>query len=108
MKTALIDGDIIAYRAATSVGDLDYLLYKQINTTLINIQATLETDNIKIFLSGKDKPNFRRTINPDYKANRDHLEKPHWLSLCNLYLQEAWGADVVHGVEAECCSWCRS
>jgi len=101
MKTVLVDGDLIAYRTAATVGNEEYLVYKRINKYILSIQAALETENINIYLSGKDKPNFRTLINPHYKANRKELEKPFWLDLCNLYLYEAWDAEYIHGYEAD-------
>jgi len=68
---------------------------------LINMLATYETEEYKIFLSGKKKPNFRRVLNPDYKANRDTIEKPYWLPFCLDYLEGAWVAEYIQGAEAD-------
>lgn len=103
MTTALIDGDIIAFRTATSIPDYgnDSLIYHRINKSIHNIMFALQTEDIKIYLSGKDIPNFRYKIYPEYKANRKDKEKPYWLDLCNLYLHEAWEAIYIHGYEAD-------
>lgn len=100
MKTLLIDGDVIAYRTACSV-DTERLVYTRINAALLAIQATYSSTEYRIFLTGKETTNFRRIINPAYKANRDQLEKPYWLPLCNAYLHEAWEAEYIQGAEAD-------
>ena len=73
--TILIDGDIVAWRVATSIPQdaNSYLLYERCNRLLSSIFMNTDTEyeNYRIFLSSKEKPNFRKVINPEYKANRD-------------------------------------
>ena len=97
----LIDGDLVAYRTACSVGDNEHLIYKKLNQSIMIMLAVFEAEDYRIFLSGKEQPNFRRVINPEYKANRNNVEKPYWLPLCLQYLSEVWEAEYVQGCEAD-------
>lgn len=96
----LVDGDIVAYRNACVAGD-EVDVMRKIDNVLVSMLSKYETHDYKIFLSGKKKPNFRRVINPQYKAHRDKLEKPYWLPFCLDYLEGAWEAEYVHGYEAD-------
>ena len=99
--TVLIDGDIIAYRAAYYAEDkeaedaedkaddlLDWILQN----------TTFDGQPYEVYLTGKS--NFRYDINPDYKAHRTG-EKPIWLQHVRDYLVEHWGAVVSEGEEAD-------
>ena len=53
----------------------------------------------KAFLTGPG--NFRKEINPGYKANRKDKPLPMWLASCREYLISAWNAEVTEGHEAD-------
>lgn len=55
--------------------------------------------NPEIFLSGQD--NFRKTLNPQYKANRKDMERPVYLEPLREWLVVHWGAQVTEGIEAD-------
>jgi 5'-3' exonuclease len=103
MITALIDGDIILWRTATSIKDVNdsYQLYQRINTLIYKIQYTLQTDDVRIFITGKEKPNYRNLINPLYKENRKNIIKPDWFNDCKDYLLNTYEAIEIQGYEAD-------
>lgn len=102
----LVDGDIVAYRAAFSAQDLfpedarrkvdDLMLYILGETLVFHTPSDYE-----VFLTGKG--NFRYDIAKaaPYKGNRKDVAKPIHLSLCRDYLVDKWGAIVSKGEEAD-------
>lgn len=106
--TGLIDGDIVAYRAAASCekrdSDGNLLSLEPIEIALLRTDKTmrdilaLEEDHIT-FLS--DKTNFRYQVNPEYKAHRKGRPKPEWLVACKDYLIEEYKAIVTDNIEAD-------
>ena len=103
--TILIDGDIVAWRVATSIPQdaNSYLLYERCNRLLSSIFMNTDTEyeNYRIFLSSKEKPNFRKVINPEYKANRDKTDTPPLVYTCKEYLDKTWGAEYIVSYEAD-------
>lgn len=102
---SLIDGDLIAYRCAAScqkqgvvVEDLS-IAQARANNLLSNIRNEVATQDTQIFLSGQD--NFRKTLNPQYKANRKDMERPVYLEPLREWLVVEWGAQVTEGIEAD-------
>lgn len=107
MKTALIDGDVIAYRCAASCEpnkeklerepfDLailraDQLIYRILDSS----QAT----QYRVFVSGGD--NFRYLLYPDYKANRAKARRPEYLDGVREFLLGEWKAEICTGYEAD-------
>lgn len=72
--------------------------------TIINRVRELtrrDIDETYIFLSGPD--NFREELATIavYKGNRDEAQKPYYYQLIRDHLTEKWGAEVVHGCEAD-------
>lgn len=106
MTTALIDGDIVLYRSAASCEPtktkpirepLDVAI-QRCDELLYRILEQTGSDQYKIFISGSE--NFRKTIDPTYKANRP-LEKPeHFHGVRNFLISE-WGAEITGGYEAD-------
>ena len=96
---ALIDGDIVAWRAAATAEQDDFWIAKaRANETIRRILATLGTDKYMMFLSGEE--NFRKEIDPSYKANRT-APSPRHLEDLKVYLVEEWAALVCDGIEAD-------
>lgn len=104
-KICLVDGDTVAYRCAASIeptktkdrepDDLailraDELMYRILNET--------QSSEYIMFLSGGE--NFRKILNPLYKANRTQ-ELPKMLGACQEFLINEWKAKMVHGYEAD-------
>jgi DNA polymerase I len=102
----LIDGDIIAYRCAASCAPTkeklehdpvesailraDELIYRILNTT--------SSAEYRVFISGTD--NFRKILDPNYKANRIQ-ERPRHLDSVRDFLLREWNAEVSAGCEAD-------
>jgi 5'-3' exonuclease len=105
MTIALIDGDIVAYRSAASCeqrgvlvehGETAILRTKEL---MLRIKQETGADEMLTFLSGDT--NFRKTINPEYKANRTDLKRPEYLPTCRLHLVLEWGAVNAENCEAD-------
>lgn len=56
-------------------------------------------DGLEFYLTGKD--NFRKKINPDYKANRSPFSKPYFFDEIREHLVKKYGAIIVDGMEAD-------
>ena len=103
MSIALIDSDLVAYRVAATCdtdedGALDIALLRCDKLMQDIIDAT-ESDQYRAFLTGKN--NFRKRINPEYKANRKDTIPPRYLQQCRQFLIEEWKAEVSEGCEAD-------
>ena len=97
---ALTDADIVAYRSAASAEneeDKDIPLHR-IDDLMRRILHSTGATEYEAYLSGSD--NFRKKIDPEYKANRTQA-KPKWLELCREYLVTNWKARVADGIEAD-------
>lgn len=120
MTTALIDGDIVAYRCSASVNkqilehitnaigthyDIGDALDAEKEVAILRadnlmreiLDATMAT-NYHVYLSGDN--NFRKELYPAYKANRTQ-PKPMFLADVNQHLIDEWSAEVVHEMEAD-------
>lgn len=103
MLTALIDADLVAFRVAATCdtdedGALDIALLR-CDKLMQDILEVTEASQYKAFLTGKN--NFRKKINPDYKANRKDKIPPRYLQQCREFLINEWGAEVSEGCEAD-------
>ena len=98
MTTLLIDADIVAYRCAASAEDenIDVAIMRTDNMMM---ELMPFGDKQLSFLSGPN--NFRKIINPDYKANRKDIIKPQYLNDCKQYLIDEYKAIVTDGHEAD-------
>lgn len=118
----LIDGDIIVYSCGFSADSQmkarfvnegvenveaaleqeDYLRYALANCKTVIQDITAQyTGGHRLFLTGSG--NFRErmaTIKP-YKGNRDVTHRPKYYNEIKQYLIEVWGAEVIHGREAD-------
>lgn len=106
MTIALLDGDIIAYRCAASceptkskpdreplisaISRADELVYRCLNR--------LAPERYQVFLGGTE--NFRKQVDPNYKANRTQ-PKPEYLDAVRDLLVREWEAEVCAGYEAD-------
>lgn len=99
-ETALIDGDIVAYRCATANDKSDVnLACWQAGEMMQRILHETNSVGYRCFLTGSD--NFRYSIYPDYKANRRDVPKPRHLAAIREYLSTRWSATVTDGHEAD-------
>ena len=107
INTLLVDGDIIAYRAAFSVGDLGYPWEVEAKVDDLMDYVIGET---LVFSSGSDyttyltgKNNFRHDIavTAEYKGNRKPSAKPAMLPDARRYLVESYRGRIINGQEAD-------
>jgi len=103
-QTALIDGDIVAYRAAFSTNDgteedaidkTDEIIENILSDVFFNPNKA----SYEVFLTGKG--NFRFDIDETYKAHRKDVEKPIHLQAIRQHLIDNYNADVSSGEEAD-------
>jgi 5'-3' exonuclease len=100
-RVGLIDGDIVAYRCAASAIDgtpLKVVVYRM-EDMLDRIFLSVQPTEYKIYLSGGD--NYRKILDPTYKANRKNIIPPVHLKDCREYLATKWKATITDGIEAD-------
>jgi 5'-3' exonuclease len=97
---ALIDMDLVVFRCAASAEQEDFGIAKyRAEDLLDNILAKVNATEYKAYISSDT--NFRKTIYPEYKANRT-AEKPIHLLALKDYALEHMGAVVCpDGLEAD-------
>lgn len=108
----LLDGDIIAYTAATKAetpvnwGEGLWTLhaYEQdvkadIDEAVSKLLAQVDCTDVVTALSDKD--NFRKTVCSTYKANRKNIRKPMLLQYAKDYMYEAYNGVIWKNLEAD-------
>jgi len=101
MTTLLIDADLVAFRCAASVephGEEEVALLRA-DKLMRDLLHNTNSENYLAFLTGAN--NFRKKINPEYKANRKDKEPPRWLQACRGFLVSEWNAIITDGCEAD-------
>lgn len=94
-----IDADLVAYRcAAGSENETEDVAVFRTNELMRLILHDTGATEHAAFLSGTG--NFRKTVDPLYKANRTQ-EKPKWLETLKEHLVLFWGAAVTEDIEAD-------
>lgn len=97
----LIDGDLVAYRCAATCKEedpVDVAVYR-IDKLMREIVEAANCDEYQVWLSGSG--NYRKDINPTYKANRKDMVPPVYLQDSREFLVTEHGAKLSHGVEAD-------
>lgn len=94
------DGDIFAHRIGYGAKNepLEVNLLRM-DSFMRDLLSETGADEYKIFLSGGRT--FRHDINPEYKANRDDMERPPFLQEIREFLVTEWNATVCDGIEAD-------
>jgi hypothetical protein len=102
----LVDGDIVAYRAAFSTQDLfpqdaenkvdDLMGYILGETLMFPVP-----DDYDVYLTGSGNFRFDIAKSFPYKGNRSGVEKPIHLPVTRERLVSKWGATVSEGEEAD-------
>lgn len=104
----LIDGDIVAYRAAFATQDqspedavakVDELMSFIIDKT-IDIPFP-SAEDFNTYLTGKENFRFDIAKSHEYKGNRKETEKPIYLYHCREYMIDSYSAVVSQGEEAD-------
>ena len=119
MRVLLLDGDILLYTSTTQheteidwgedfwTLTCDFKLVKQtLDQTISDLVEKTEAEKVEIALS--DRENFRKNINPSYKANRKSSRKPicfvpardYLIDTHDTYIRKTLEADDVMGVRA--------
>lgn len=113
MTLALLDGDIVAYRAALGPQDsydwgdtggvvsvADPSAAKPAAIALAHEWAeAVKADKIIVALTGQEK--FRKRLDPNYMANRAGKEKPLGHAEARIALQETFKTHLVEGLEGD-------
>lgn len=112
MTTLLIDGDIIAYQAAAATEipiqwdeDLWTLhctpseAYARVEDTVASLMEKAGCDTALVCLTSKS--NFRKEIDPEYKANRNKVRKPTCLKQVREFMVKNMKTKTVDGLEAD-------
>lgn len=110
-RVGLIDGDIILYAAAWvgDKSDTPVASYKAARDNILNVREALDLDDYRLYLTGYR--NYRKTLDPTYKAQRKEQPKPRWLNETRDYLTRGWNgiqeepyeADDLIGID-----WCNN
>jgi 5'-3' exonuclease len=96
---ALIDGDIVVYRAAASAEKEEpWIALARADQTILDILADTKADSYSVYLTGTS--NFRREIAESYKANRPDSRPTHWQA-CRDFLMSQHKAQIIEGKEAD-------
>lgn len=111
--TLLIDGDVIAFTAACAVQRIHedefgfvspfanrYEGEAVVDNILIGLELAFHSTHRRIALSDP-KANFRKTIWPDYKANRKDSVRPLLLDILKAYLRSKYAAFHWPSLEAD-------
>jgi 5'-3' exonuclease len=96
----LIDGDIVLYRAAASAEDDDPdIAMIRCDKTMEEILADTGATEYKVFITGTN--NFRRELDPEYKANRKDVPRPRHWQICRDFMERHHKAIICDGYEAD-------
>ena len=96
---ALIDGDIVVYRAAASAEEDDqWIAQARADQMMQDILADTVSTSYSVYLTGSG--NFRREIAPSYKANRPDSRPKHWEAVREFLITQH-KAVVCNGFEAD-------
>jgi 5'-3' exonuclease len=96
----LIDGDLVAHRCAASAeNDGEDIAILRADRLMRELIEATGVDSYRVFLTGAN--NFRREVDPEYKANRKGKPLPIYLNQCKEFLVTEWKAEVTDGIEAD-------
>lgn len=102
----LIDGDIVAYRAAYSANDgseRDAMqkVHDVMRWILGNACYSSEIEEYDLFLTGDGNFRYDIAVTYPYKGNRSEREKPRHLKFVRNYMMEAYSGTMSYGEEAD-------
>lgn len=98
-KTALIDADILVYRVGFGKQDeSEEDALAALDQTIYDILEKVNCD-YHIFYLSDSQNNFRKIVDPQYKANRG--PKPKHYNLLKNHLVSVWCAEIAEGAEAD-------
>lgn len=116
MRTALIDADILVYRAAqqaetpfnwknnlwTYAADARSAVM-ELNRMTFKIRDGLRAERVVMALSDYELPNWRKSVYPDYKLQRGFKRRPILWGELRKYIQDAdyWESIKLPGLEGD-------
>jgi DNA polymerase-1 len=111
-RTLLIDGDVIAYTAASAVeqeydwGDDLWTLHSDLNEAKVKARDSIDSLVTRlsadhVVLAFSDMVNFRKSFFPDYKSNRKAKRKPLALKELKEWMGEQYETWVRPGLEGD-------
>lgn len=109
--TLLIDGDIVAYEAASAVeqeidwGDDLWTLHSKLDEAKPLVENKLrgwqDRFDADLVIAFSDSANFRKDIYPDYKGNRKSKRKPIAYKQLKRWIEEQWTTYQRPGLEGD-------
>lgn len=102
----LVDGDIVAYRAAYSSDDGNEIdtqtkIDKLIDWIVRNCCYSSEVEDFEVYLTGDGNFRYDIATSYPYKGNRSAREKPKYLGYARWYLQDNYSAILSSDEEAD-------
>lgn len=109
MTTAIIDGDIVAFKSAAAVSvkedtimEFDPVRAKEYVDHMMNEWTKRIKPNVTLMcFSDQSRKYFRHDLFPDYKGNRSGMERPSALTFTYQYLSEKYKVVQKAGLEAD-------
>ena len=109
MTTAIIDGDIVAFKSAAAVSvkedtlmEFDPARAKEYVNHMMNEWTKHLKPNVTLMcFSDPSRKYYRHDIFPEYKANRGGMERPSALTFTYNYLSEKYRVVQKAGLEAD-------
>jgi DNA polymerase-1 len=98
---AILDGDIITFRAAFSAEDEteEWVANARADKIIDDILVETGSDSFEVWLSGQN--NFRYSVFPEYKVGRRDTPRPKWEHQVKDHLTKKWFALWSEGCEAD-------
>ena len=97
---ALVDSDTIAFASAVSANDApEWAALSRCRNMLEGILEAVKPTTFTLYVSAGN--NFRKEIDPSYKANRKDMPVPLHRQACHDYLVREWGAIECINYEAD-------
>lgn len=96
----MIDGDLLVYRVGFATQKSRFSeAQRQVTNWMEKIMEKFDTVHYHLYLSDSEG-NFRKQIDPNYKANRK-VEKPKYYEKIINYMLDEWNAEIAWGQEAD-------
>tara|TARA_R110000824_G_scaffold273562_1_gene462036 strand:- start:1177 stop:1935 length:759 start_codon:yes stop_codon:yes gene_type:complete len=100
-ELAILDGDILAWKAAFVAEEEGSLAISNLLSGLVHKWTPKGATDVVIALSCDKKHNFRRDVFPAYKDNRKDVYKPEHLTDCFDALKEEYSYLIYPKLEAD-------
>lgn len=98
---AILDADIIAYRAALQAEVGDPAFIPSIIEGMVRTWVPETVDSFEMALSCRRTDNFRRELWPNYKKNRESKPEPEFLTEVRDYIRESYDCLEFPKIEAD-------